>query len=429
MVARLDEKIAVIGLGYVGLPVAVAFSRACADVTGFDIDSARVAQLRDGHDATGEVEPDALAAATITFSDDPASIAGATLYIVTVPTPVDRENRPDFRPLRSACRMIGAGLEPGATVVFESTVYPGATEEVCGPALEDASGLTCGRDFTLGYSPERINPGDKVNRLESITKIVSGQDAATLERVAAAYEAIIDAEVYRAQSIKVAEAAKVVENTQRDINIALMNELALIFERLDLRTADVLAAAGTKWNFLPFTPGLVGGHCIGVDPYYLTSKAEAVGHHAEVILSGRRINDNMGRFVAQKALKLMVGAGTDLGRARVGLLGMTFKENVPDMRNSKSPDVVDELARFGITALVHDAHASPEEIRAAHGIETSPLSDFHDLDALILVVAHGAYTAEPEALWQMIRPGGVFIDIRSKFTPSDPPDGIIYWSL
>jgi UDP-N-acetyl-D-galactosamine dehydrogenase len=314
-------------------------------------------------------------------------------------------------------------------VVFESTVFPGATEEICGPALEAASGLTCGTDFALGYSPERINPGDRTHRLESIVKVVSGQDDATLRRVAAAYSAIVPAGVFEATSIQVAEAAKVIENTQRDINIALMNELALIFERLGLRTRDVLDAAGTKWNFLPFTPGLVGGHCIGVDPYYLTAKAEAVGYHPQVILAGRRINDAMGAFVAQKTIKLMAAAGTNPGQARVGLLGLTFKENVPDIRNSRAPDIVHELRGFGIDPLIHDPQADSDEARREFGLEINGLETFRDLDALILAVSHSAYLGDRERLLAMVRPGGVFVDLKSAFAPSELRPDISYWSL
>ncbi len=310
-----------------------------------------------------------------------------------------------------------------------STVYPGATEEICGPALEAASGLARGRDFALGYSPERINPGDRARRLENIVKVVAGQDSATLDRIAAAYGAIIPAGVFRAASIKVAEAAKVIENTQRDINIALMNELALIFERLGLSTRDVLAAARTKWNFLPFTPGLVGGHCIGVDPYYLTAKAEAVGYQPQVILSGRRINDTMGVFVAQKAIRLMAEAGTNLGSARVGLLGLTFKENVPDLRNSRAPDIVAELRAFGISPLVHDPMADPEDARRLFGVTVNPLETFAGLDALVLAVGHADYLADPGRLLAMLRPGGVLVDVKSVLDPASLRADIRYWSL
>jgi len=423
------EKIAVIGLGYVGLPVAIALARAFPEVIGFEIAPERIESLRRGHDATGEIAEADLGTSRLIITDDSAALAGTSMFVVTVPTPVDRENRPDLGAIRAACATIGPQIAPGAVVVFESTVFPGATEEICGPALEAASGLVCGRDFTLAYSPERINPGDRVHRLETITKVVAGQDEATLARVSDVYRAIVPVGVFEAASIQVAEAAKVIENTQRDINIALMNELALIFERLGLRTADVLAAARTKWNFLPFTPGLVGGHCIGVDPYYLTAKAEAVGHHPQVILAGRRINDEVGRFVARKTLKLMAAAGTDLGQARVGLMGLAFKPNVPDLRNSKSPDILDELASFGLRALVHDAMADPAEVARELSIETDPLEAFRDLDALILAVDHEAYLTDPARLIAMVRPGGAFIDVKSALSPEDVVPERHYWSL
>ncbi len=425
----ISESIAVIGLGYVGLPVAIAFARQANQVVGFDISARRIEALGRGADWTGEVSGEDIAASNIRFTGDPAGLAGTSFFVVTVPTPVDEQKRPDLGPLRSACASIGPHLSKGAVVVFESTVFPGATEEVCGPALEAASGLTCGTDFTLGYSPERINPGDRTHRLESIVKVVSGQDDATLRRVAAAYSAIVPAGVFEATSIQVAEAAKVIENTQRDINIALMNELALIFERLGLRTRDVLDAAGTKWNFLPFTPGLVGGHCIGVDPYYLTAKAEAVGYYPQVILAGRRINDAMGAFVAQKTIKLMAAAGTDLGQARVGLLGLTFKENVPDLRNSRAPDIVRELREFGIETLIHDPLADPDQARRDFGLEMNRLETFRDLDALILAVSHSAYLGDRERLLAMLRPGGVFVDLKSAFAPSELRPDVSYWSL
>jgi UDP-N-acetyl-D-galactosamine dehydrogenase len=425
----ISESIAVIGLGYVGLPVAVAFARQAEQVVGFDISAQRIKALARGEDWTGEVSGEEIAASRVHFTSDPAGLAGASFFVVTVPTPVDEQKRPDLEPLRSACAIIGPHLSPGSVVVFESTVFPGATEEICGPALEAASGLTCGAGFTLGYSPERINPGDRTHRLENIVKVVSGQDAATLRRVATAYSAIVPAGVFEAASIRVAEAAKVIENTQRDINIALMNELALIFERLGLRTRDVLDAAGTKWNFLPFTPGLVGGHCIGVDPYYLTAKAEAVGYHPQVILAGRRINDAMGAFVARKTIKLMAAAGTDLGQARVGLLGLTFKENVPDLRNSRAPDIVRELRGFGIEPLIHDPQADSDQAQREFGLEINGLETFHDLDALIVAVGHSAYLDDRERLLAMLRPGGVFVDLKSAFAPSELRPDVSYWSL
>ncbi|MGF1502263.1 MAG: nucleotide sugar dehydrogenase [Paracoccaceae bacterium] len=426
--AKIEERVAVVGLGYVGLPVAVAFARV-APTLGYDIDPVRIAALRAGLDATGEVTATALGVSALTFADDPAALAGATLFVVTVPTPIDREKRPDFGPLLRACAEVGGALSPGALVVFESTVFPGATEEVLAPALEAASGLRAGRDFALGYSPERINPGDPTNRFETIARVVAADSPTARARLRRAYAAVVDAEIFEAASIRVAEAAKVIENTQRDVNIALMNELAMIFERLGLRTADVLAAARTKWNFLPFTPGLVGGHCIGVDPYYLTAKAEAVGHHPEVILSGRRINDEMGRFVAQKTLKLLVATGAEIGRARVGILGLAFKENVPDLRNSRTPDIVAELAQFGVDALVHDPYAAPDRAVDEHGIRVAPLSAFRALDALILAVRHRSYLADPAALVAMLRPGGVLVDVKSALDPGTLPEHLTYWSL
>ena len=427
--ARIDEKIAVVGLGYVGLPVAVAFAERCDTVIGFDTSQARVEALKAGHDWTGEVSIQDLSSSTLEPSQDPNALAGTTFFVVTVPTPVNGERRPDLTPLRTACQAIGPHLSSGAIVVFESTVYPGATEEVCGPELEQASGLVCGRDFKLGYSPERINPGDHVHKLNSIVKIVSGQDEEALERVSQAYRAIVHAGVYQAPSIKVAEAAKVIENTQRDLNIALMNELAIVFDRLNIRTKDVLDAAGTKWNFLPFTPGLVGGHCIGVDPYYLTAKAEAVGYHPEMILAGRRINDGVGRFVAQKTIKLLVAAGTDLGSARVGILGLTFKENVPDLRNSRAPDIVRELEAFGLSPLVSDAVCDPHAVERETGLKTAPTDSFEELDALILAVTHDAYLKQPGSLFRMLRNGGVFIDLKSAIPPSSMRGDLHYWSL
>ncbi|MFQ5565495.1 MAG: nucleotide sugar dehydrogenase [Paracoccaceae bacterium] len=425
----ISETIAVIGLGYVGLPVAVAFARQAKHVTGFDHSPDRIKALDRGEDSTGEVSGADISASGVRFTSDPAGMAGTSFFVVTVPTPVDGQKRPDLRPLRSACASIGPHLSRGSVVVFESTVFPGATEEICGPALEAASGLACGSDFTLGYSPERINPGDRTHRLEDIVKVVSGQDEATLRRIAAAYSAIIPAGVFEAASIRVAEAAKVIENTQRDLNIALMNELALIFERLGLRTRDVLDAAGTKWNFLPFTPGLVGGHCIGVDPYYLTAKAEAVGYRPQVILAGRQINDEMGAFVARKTIKLMAAAGISQGSARVGLLGLTFKENVPDLRNSRVPEIVRELSGFGIEPLIHDPLAGPEDVRREFGREINGLETFRDLDAVIVAVSHAAYLGDRERLLAMLRPGGVFVDLKSAFAPSELRPDVGYWSL
>jgi UDP-N-acetyl-D-galactosamine dehydrogenase len=423
------EKVAVIGLGYVGLPVALAFARKFPGTVGFDINRARVEALRRGEDATGEADPADLAATTLHVTADLDDLRGCTFFVVAVPTPIDAHRRPDLTPVEAASRTVGAVLSPGAVVVYESTVYPGVTEEVCGPILARVSGLP--RDaFTLGYSPERINPGDKVHRLETIVKIVSGEDEATLARVADTYQAILDCPVHRAPTIKVAEAAKVIENTQRDLNIALMNELAVIFERLGIRTQDVLAAARTKWNFLPFTPGLVGGHCIGVDPYYLTARAEAAGYHPEVILAGRRINDNMGRYVAQRVVKALNRNGVAASRTRIGVLGLTFKENVPDVRNSKVPDIVAELADHGATVLVHDPHVSAEEAGHEWGLTPSPLEDLVELDAIVVAVAHREYVnAELADVLRRLKPGGVLFDVKSLYDPSKVPSTVCYQSL
>jgi UDP-N-acetyl-D-glucosamine/UDP-N-acetyl-D-galactosamine dehydrogenase len=423
------EQIAVIGLGYVGLPVALGFARKFPGTRGFDIDRGRIAELTAGHDRTREVSADALASTSLRFTADLADLEGTTFFVVAVPTPIDAHRRPDLSPVERASETVGKALRKGAVVVYESTVYPGVTEEICGPILERVSGLTCGKDFFLGYSPERINPGDPVHRLETITKVVSGQNADTLERVATAYAAVVDAGVHRAPSIKVAEAAKVIENTQRDLNIALMNELALIFDRLGIRTADVLAAARTKWNFLPFSPGLVGGHCIGVDPYYLTARAEQAGYHPQVILAGRRINDDMGRFVAQRILKSLGRAGKAARDVRVGILGVTFKEDVPDLRNSRVPDIRAELLEYGARVHVHDPLAPPDDARHEWGFDLDPLAALRDLDALVLAVSHREYLAMgARDLQAMIRPGGVFYDVKSKLR-ADDFDAVEYLSL
>lgn len=424
-----QEKIAVIGLGYVGLPVALSFGRKLPTV-GFDIRPKRVEELRRGHDDTMEVTSDQLAAAVkLELTADPKRLAECTFYIVAVPTPIDHNNRPDLGPMISASRTIAPHLKKGDCVVFESTVYPGVTEDICGPVLDDGSGLKNGVDYFLGYSPERINPGDKEHTFEKIVKVVSGQNASTLERVANVYASVVTAGVHRASSIKVAEAAKVIENTQRDLNIALMNELALIFDRMGIRTMDVLEAAGTKWNFLKFSPGLVGGHCIGVDPYYLTMKAEELGYLPEVILAGRRVNNNVGRFIAQKTVKFLTSMDVPLRKANVGILGLTFKENVPDLRNSKIPDIVAELAQFGIEAIVHDPLGDPKEAVEEYKISIAPLDRFVKLDALILAVAHREYIANPNALFDRVRDGGVVIDVKSALPVATPPRGIRMWSL
>jgi UDP-N-acetyl-D-glucosamine/UDP-N-acetyl-D-galactosamine dehydrogenase len=426
----METGFAVIGLGYVGLPVALALARKFQPVVGFDISKQRIAALRSAEDATGEVTEAALRKTTLRFTDDADALSEASFFIVTVPTPIDAERRPDLAPLEAACGMIGSRLTAGSVVVFESTVYPGLTREFCGPRLARASGLRQGIDFKLGYSPERINPGDQQHRLETIVKIVAGEDPETLERVADVYSRIVDAGIYRASSLEVAEAAKVIENTQRDLNIALMNELAIIFDRLGIPTKEVLEAAGTKWNFLPFTPGLVGGHCIGVDPYYLTARAEAAGYYPQVILSGRRINDGMGGFIAQRLVKLLIAAERPVKGARIGILGLTFKEDVPDLRNSRVPDILVELREFGITAVVADPLADPAEASREYGIELAPLDTFTRLDGLILAVPHRVLgKAGWNRVLMALSPGGVFIDIKSVVPRNALPPNIHYWSL
>lgn len=426
----MQERIAIIGLGYVGLPVAMALAKRFPGAVGFDVQPARVQALRRGEDATGEVASEELRETTLRFTHDPADLAEATFFVVAVPTPVDGNNRPDLEPLRRASETVGKALRPGAVVVYESTVYPGVTEDVCGPVLEAASGLRRGVDFKLGYSPERINPGDREHTLERVVKVVAGEDEETLERVASVYGAIVPAGVHRASSIRVAEAAKVIENAQRDLNIAFMNELAMIFDRLGLRTKDVLEAAGTKWNFLPFSPGLVGGHCIGVDPYYLTYKAEEVGYLPQVILAGRRINDGMGPYVAQRAVKLLASEGKLANGTRVGVLGLTFKENVPDLRNSRVIDIVRELADFGLRAMVHDPLADPVEAKEIFGVDLCELSDLKDLDALILAVPHRAYLdLGDDKLLGMLGERGVLLDVKSVLDPAQVGARHRYWSL
>jgi len=426
----MDEKIAVVGLGYVGLPVALAFARHFPGTVGFDISDGRVEELRRGHDRSGEQDEEALLGTALRMTSDPHDLRGCTFFVVAVPTPVDANNRPDLSPVVRASETVGRVLSGGEVVVYESTVYPGVTEEICGPVLERESGLRAGQDFTLGYSPERINPGDKEHTLERITKIVSGQDAATLDRVAYAYARIVLAGVHRAPSIAVAEAAKVIENTQRDLNVALMNEIALICDRLGIRTADVLAAAATKWNFLPFTPGLVGGHCIGVDPYYLTTRAEQLGYQPEVILAGRRTNNRMGEHIAGKLVKMLINAGLPVKGARVGILGLTFKENVSDLRNSRVPDIIRELSQFGITPLVHDSRAAATEALHEYGVTLCSMDEMTLLDGLILAVPHAEYLEQgPAGIVGKLRAGGVLIDVKSVIPPESVPVSLAFWSL
>ncbi len=426
----LDRKIAVFGLGYVGLPVALALATHHRTVLGFDINEQRVRALASGHDKNNEVAPDVLKSTSLRVTSSVKDLAGTGVFVVAVPTPIDGNRQPDLSCLISASEIVGSVLEKGAVVIFESTVYPGVTEEICGPLLARASGLKQGVDFNLGYSPERINPGDKEHTFERVVKVVAADTPEALEVVAALYGPAVKAGLHRAPSIKVAEAAKVIENTQRDLNIALINELALIFDRLGLRTSDVLAAAGTKWNFLPFVPGLVGGHCIGVDPYYLTARAEQAGYHPQVILSGRRINDGMGAFIAQKTVRLLAEAGRPVAGARVGILGLAFKENVPDIRNSRVPDIVRELEQSGINPLIHDPLADAEEARHEYDLALSPLAEFKGLDALILAVPHKSIMAAGggAALAAMTVPGGVVVDIKSALSSADAA-GRVHWSL
>ena len=426
----MKERIAVVGLGYVGLPVLLAFARRFEATVGFDLDARRIENLAAGLDANGDVDPVALAETIARFTSDPADLREASFIIVAVPTPIDDHRRPDFGPLEAACETVGRNLSKGAVVVFESTVYPGATEEICGPLLEKVSGLKRGEDFFLGYSPERINPGDTAHGFESIVKVVAGEDAMTLERVALAYEAVVPAGIHRAESLAVAEAAKVLENTQRDINIALMNELAMICNRLGIRTADVLRAAETKWNFLKFKPGLVGGHCVGVDPYWLAARAETAGHHPQMILAGRRINDAMSGYIAGEVARKLSRAGKALGTARVAICGVTFKADVADTRNSRVPAIARELASYGTDVVLTDPLADPAAFTEETGLTLSPADTLKDLDALILAAPHRAYLeGGPERLLAALKPGGLFADITSAFEPADMPAGVDYWSL
>ncbi|MGD8393930.1 MAG: nucleotide sugar dehydrogenase [Candidatus Eiseniibacteriota bacterium] len=430
-IAAGRTPIAVVGLGYVGMPLAVAFGRRCK-VIGFDISAQRIDELRRGIDRTGELSAEDLEQVRIEFSSDPEALRDAAFHIVAVPTPIDASRKPDLRPLVGASETIGPRLAPGDIVVFESTVYPGVTEEICGPILARTSGLRCGVDFHLGYSPERINPGDPDHRVETIVKVVSGQNEAVLDTVARVYELVIRAGVYRCADIRTAEAAKVIENTQRDLNIGLMNELSIIFDRLGIDSRQVLAAAGTKWNFLPFRPGLVGGHCIGVDPYYLTFKAEEVGIHPQVILAARRINDGMGKYVAEATVKELIKAGKVVQRSRVLILGLTFKENVPDLRNSRVVDIIRELGDFDVDVLVHDPHADPEEARREMGVEICDLGAVRGVDGIIAAVAHDAYRQlDAQAFRRLAKSDhAVFIDVRSLHDRAAlEAAGFRYWSL
>lgn len=430
-----ESAVAVVGLGYVGLPLAVAFARHFK-VIGFDLNDRRVRELASGLDRTGEVTSEALKGCSARFTSDPAALREARAVIVAVPTPIDEHRNPDLSPVEGASRTVGRNLSEGTVVVYESTVYPGVTEEICLPILEAESGLRCGIGFTMGYSPERINPGDKVHTLETIKKIVSGSDASTLDLLAELYGTVVKAGIHRAPSIKVAEAAKVIENTQRDLNIALMNELSIIFDRLGIDTLDVLEAAGTKWNFLPFRPGLVGGHCIGVDPYYLTFKAEELGCHPQVILAGRRINDEMGKHVAETCVKLLIRQGRLVNAARVGVLGFTFKENVPDLRNTRVIDVIRELREYGVEVLVHDPLADADEVRREYGLSFASLEALTELDALIVTVPHRTYAEQgvlalPALHARFAEPDkALLLDVKGHFSPAAvDAEGMAYWRL
>lgn len=425
------EKIAVIGLGYVGLPLAVHLARHFS-VIGHDLKKERIRELSSGMDKTGEISRAELEAVNITYTDDPLAIGACKLIIITVPTPITAAKIPDLSALVNASHTVGKVMKEGSCVVYESTVYPGVTEEVCVPILEKESGLRLGHGFTVGYSPERINPGDKKHTLENVIKIVSASDQETRNFLAQIYGTVVKAGIYEARSIRVAEAAKVIENVQRDLNIALMNELAIIFHRLGLDSLEVLEAAGTKWNFLPFRPGLVGGHCIGVDPYYLTYRAEILGYHPEVILAGRRINDSMGKYVAERVVKMLIGEGKPVRDARILILGFTFKENITDIRNTRVIDIVRELEGFGVQVLVHDPLADPVEIEKIYGLKTVDLSEVKDLDGIVVAVAHDVYAKfKPE---EMARWGKddkpILVDVKGVFRPEEiKKSGLPYWRL
>lgn len=431
-IANREEPIAVIGLGYVGLPIAVAFARK-ADVVGFDVNERKIEAYRSGIDSTGDVGSEALLGSGIGFTSDPDKLSGVRFFVVAVPTPVMDGNVPDLSYVRDASRLVGGKLTRGAVVVFESTVYPGVTEDVCVPILEERSGLRCGVDFKVGYSPERINPGDKVHRLENIVKIVSGMDEEALETIARVYELIIEAGVFRASSIKVAEAAKVIENAQRDINIAFMNELSMLFGGMGIETKAVLEAAATKWNFLPFTPGLVGGHCIGVDPYYLTYKAEDTGYHSKIISAGRQVNESMGKYVAQQIIKLLAKSGMNVTNARIGILGLSYKEDSSDIRNTKVTDIIRELKEYGIVPIVCDPYVNRAEAYRECGVELTDFVDLENLNAVVVAVPHAPFRAlDAAGLEPLYRRDGakIMFDIKGIYDRSEyERRGFHYWSL
>lgn len=427
-----EEKISVIGLGYVGMPLAIAFARV-AEVVGFDIHKEKVEEYLNGIDVTKEVGDKAIQESTALFTWEEKYLKDCKFHVVAVPTPINNDKTPNLGPVIGASKTVGKNLTKGSIVVFESTVYPGVTEDICIPILEEESGLKCGVDFKVGYSPERINPGDKVHRLETIIKVVAGMDEESLETIAKIYELIIEAGVYRAESIKVAEAAKVIENSQRDINIAFMNELSIIFNRLDIDTKAVLAAAGTKWNFLNFTPGLVGGHCIGVDPYYLTYKAEQTGYHSQIILAGRQINDDMGKYVAENTVKNMIKSGVPIKGSKVAVFGATFKENCPDVRNTKVVDVINELREYGVDVKVVDPVADQEDLLNEYGIKTCKMEEIKEIDAAIFAVSHEEFgTISLKGIKKMFNKADQYVltDIKGMFNRQDAEDmNFLYWRL
>ena len=427
------DKLALVGLGYVGMPIAVEFAKRGIDVIGFDFNEKKIELYKQGIDPTNEVGDEVIKNTTVEFTADPKSLADAKFIIVAVPTPVNDDHTPDLSPVEGASKFVGQNIKKGTIVVFESTVYPGVTEETCIPIIEEESGLKCGVDWKIGYSPERINPGDKVHRLNTITKIVSGMDAETLEEVAKVYEIVVDAGVHRAESIKVAEAAKVIENSQRDINIAFMNELSIIFHKMGIDTKSVLEAAGTKWNFLNFQPGLVGGHCIGIDPYYLTYRAEQFGYHSQIILSGRRINDDMGKYCAESIVKLLISNDIPVKHAKVAVLGFTFKENCPDTRNTKVIDIINELREYGIEPMVVDPEGDAAEAKRLYGIEFHDISEVKDMDAVVVAVKHQEFEeltpAELAKYYNADHNKKILVDLKGMFDKSEYSEDWDYWRL
>ncbi|MDT2646099.1 nucleotide sugar dehydrogenase [Enterococcus dongliensis] len=424
------EKISLVGLGYVGMPIAVAFAKK-VEVIGFDLNKAKIEQYKSGVDPTKEVGDKAIQETTVEFTSNPEDLKKAKFHIVAVPTPVNEDHTPDLTPVESASKTVGQNLVKGSIVVFESTVYPGVTEDICIPILEKESGLKCGEDFKVGYSPERINPGDKIHRLETIVKIVSGMDEESLDTIAKVYELVVEAGVHRASCIKVAEAAKVIENSQRDINIAFMNELSIIFHKMGIDTKEVLEAAGTKWNFLKFYPGLVGGHCIGVDPYYLTHKAEQLGYHSQVILAGRRINDDMGKEVANSAIKLLIQNKKSVSNAKIGIFGFTFKENCPDTRNTKVIDIVNELNEYGLEPVVFDPEADADEARRIYGVEFANESDMNELDIVIIAVNHSQFAKKDNQYWlDKVNNPKIIMDLKGMLDKNEiEANDASYWRL